>query len=175
MLRIIILFLFSLSVLACSVKPATDYVIEHDFSQYKNFAFVAAPKDAVVSIDSSRIEHALTMSLSEKGISQTTQEQADLLVNYHIDNTTELESYGGRIGVGIFSARGGIGMSSPTRYRERNYGKIVIEFLNPSSRSIVWRSISQSPMNETMATVKRMAFITAQIKLMLSHFPPKRE
>lgn len=173
MLRIIISVLLSLSVLACSVKPATDYVIGHDFSQYKKFAFVATPADAVVSIDSSRIENALVASLSQKGISQTTKEQADLLVDYHIDSATEFESYGSSIGVGIFSGRGGIGMSSPTRYRERNYGKLVIEFLNPSSQSIVWSSISQSPLSETMGTEKREEFITDQIKLMLSDFPPK--
>jgi len=173
MLRIIISVLLSLSVLACSVKPATDYVIGHDFSQYKNFSFVAPPKDVVVSIDSSRIEHALVTSLSQKGISQTTREQADLLVDYHIESATELESYGSSIGVGIFSGRSSIGMNSPTRYRERNYGKLVIEFLNPTSQSIVWRSISQSPLNERMGADKRTEFITAQIKLMLSNFPPQ--
>jgi hypothetical protein len=172
MLRIIAAVLLTLSVSACSVKPATDYMIGHDFSQYKNFAFVAPPKDVVVSIDSARIEDALIRSLSQKGISQTTKEQADLLVEYHIESATELESYGSNIGVGIFSGRGGIGMSSPTRYRERNYGKLVIEFLNPTSQSIVWRSISQSPLNETMATDRRTQFISAQIKLMLSNFPP---
>ncbi|PKH04491.1 DUF4136 domain-containing protein [Psychromonas sp. MB-3u-54] len=173
MSRIIILVLLSLSVLACSVKPATDYVIDHDFSQYQHFAFVATPKDGLVSIDSPRIEHALITSLGEKGIRQTTKEQADLLVNYHIDSATELESYGSQIGVGIFSGGGSIGMRSPIRYRERHYGKLVIEFLNPTSQSIVWRSISQSPLLETMGTVKRAEFITVQIELMLSNFPPK--
>ena len=173
MLRIMISILLSFSVLACSVKPATDYVIGHNFSQYKNFSFVVPPKDTVVSIDSSRIEQALVESLSQKGIIQTTKEQADLLVSYHIDSATELESYGSSIGVGIFSGRGSIGMNSPTRYRERNYGKLVIEFLNPTSQSIIWRSISQSPLNETMGTVKRTEFINAQIKLMLSNFPPQ--
>jgi len=66
-------------------------------------------------------------------------------------------------------------MSSPTRYRERNYGKLVIEFLNPASQSIVWRSISQSPLNETMGSAKRTQFISAQIKLMLSNFPPQQK
>jgi hypothetical protein len=41
MLRITIFVLLSLSVLACSVKPATDYVIDHNFAQYQHFAFVA--------------------------------------------------------------------------------------------------------------------------------------
>ncbi|ABM03519.1 conserved hypothetical protein [Psychromonas ingrahamii 37] len=171
--RIIIFVLLSLSVLACSVKPATDYVIGHDFSRYQHFAFVATPKDGVVSIDSSRIEHALIRSLSQKGISQTTKEQADLLVNYYIESATELESYGSQIGVGIFSGGGSIGMSSPILYRERYYGKLFIEFLNPTSHSIVWRSVSQSRLLETMGTVKRAEFITAQIELMLSDFPPK--
>ncbi|MFT6926751.1 MAG: hypothetical protein ACJAZP_002371 [Psychromonas sp.] len=173
MLRIIAAVLLTLSVSACSVKPATDYVIGHDFSQYQSFAFVTTPKDAVVSIDSARIETAVVTSLSQKGISQTTKEQADFLVDYHIEKATELESFGSSIGVGIFGGRGGIGMSSPTRYRERNYGKLVLEFLNPNSQSIVWSSISQSPLNETMGTDKRAEFISAQITLMLSDFPPK--
>ncbi len=173
MLRIVLSALLSLSVLACTVKPATDYLVEHDFSQYKDFAFVRAPEDAVASIDSSRIESAVVAQLKQKGLRQTDVKSADLLVDYRVDSATELESFGSSLGFGVSRGRGSIAMSTPTRYRERKYGKLVLEFLDPASQSIVWSSISQSQLKETMGPDKRAEFITKQIDLMLSTYPPQ--
>ncbi|WP_019614126.1 DUF4136 domain-containing protein [Psychromonas ossibalaenae] len=179
MLRIFTAFLLVLSISACTIKPATDYVIGHDFSQYKNFAFAAPLEDETVSIDGSRIEKAVALQLSRKGIKQTGRQQADLLVDYRIDSATELESYGSSIGIGVSRGRGRgvgtIGMSTPSHYRERKYGKIVIEFLNPLSSSVVWHSISQSQLGETMGPEKRAEFIKTQVELMLSTYPPQEK
>ncbi len=174
-LRIILPVLLSLSLLGCSTKPVSDYAVEHDFSQYKTFAFAAAPEGAVLSIDSGRIERATAAQLSSKGIKQTDLPSADLLVKYRIESATELEPYGGSIGVGvgIYRRRGGISMRTPPRYRERKYGKIVLEFLNPVSKTIIWRSVSQSRLTETMSSQKRANFINNEIGLMLKNYPPQ--
>ncbi len=176
MLRIFTAAALALSLSACTIKPATDYVLGHDFSQYKNFAFASRPEGEAVSIDGSRIEKAVARTLNQKAIKQTDQQQADLLVDYRIDSATELESYGGSVGIGVSRSRGrgigSIGMSTPNHYRERKYGKIIIEFLNPASDSVVWSSISQSQLAETMGPEKRAEFINGQIELMLSTYPP---
>ncbi len=175
MLRIVLSVLLSLSLLGCSTKPVSDYAVEHDFSQYKTFTFVAPPEGSVISIDSGRIESAIASQLSSKGIRQTALPNADLLVNYRIESATELEPYGGSlgVGVGIFRGRGGISMRTPPRYRERNYGKLVLEFLNPVSTTIVWRSVSQSRLTETMSAEKRASFINKEVALMLKNYPPQ--
>ncbi|WP_028863905.1 DUF4136 domain-containing protein [Psychromonas aquimarina] len=177
MLRIFTALLLVCSISACTIKPATDYILGHDFSQYKSFAFASPTEDETVSIDGSRIEKAVTQLLIQKGIKHTVPEQADLLVDYRIDSATELESYGSSLGIGVSRGRGrGIGtvaMSTPTHYRERKYGKIVIEFLNPENRSVVWHSISQSQLGETMGPEKRAEFIGTQVELMLSTYPPQ--
>ncbi|HEY5716190.1 MAG TPA: DUF4136 domain-containing protein [Psychromonas sp.] len=174
MLRIILPVLLSFAMLGCSAKPVTDFAVAHDFSQYKTFAFVAPSQGAVASIDSSRIESAVATQLNKKGVNQTEFRSADLLVDYHIDSATELEPYGGSVGVGMgIFHRGSIGISTPPRYRERKYGKLVLEFSNPKSKSIIWRSVSQRRLTETMSAEKRANFIMEEIALMLKNYPPQ--
>ncbi|MGY5451632.1 DUF4136 domain-containing protein [Agarivorans sp. MS3-6] len=160
---------------ACTVKPATDYNVDQDFSQYQDFAFSPMPEGAVVSIDAQRIERELTSQLKMKNLQAVTIEQADLLVDYRVDTATELESYGGSFSVGVGRKHGAIGMSSPDRYKERKYGKLVVEFLDPKTTSIVWRSISQSQLRETMGPESRAKFISEQIALMLANYPPSAQ
>ncbi|GDY26160.1 DUF4136 domain-containing protein [Agarivorans sp. Toyoura001] len=173
MYRLFIIACLSFTAAACTIKPAVDYNIDQDFSQYKDFAFAPMPEDAVASIDGQRIERELDSQLKAKGLQVVELEQADLLVDYRIDTATELESYGGSFSVGVGRKHGAIGVSSPDRYKERKYGKLVVEFLDPETKALVWRSISQSQLRETMGPESRAKFINEQVALMLENYPPK--
>ena len=173
MFRIFAIACLSFMAAACTVKPALDYNVDQDFSQFKDFAFVPKPEDAVVTIDGQRIERELTAQLQAKSIPAVALEEADLLVDYRVDVATELESYGGSFSVGVGRRHGAIGVSSPDRYKERKYGKLVVEFFDPATNALVWRSISQSQLRETMGPESRAEFINKQIALMLENYPPK--
>ncbi len=162
-------------VTACTVRPATDYNVDQDFSQYKDFAFASLAEDAVLSIDDQRIQAELAKQLQTKGLQVVDVEQADMLVAYHIEEATELEAIGGNFTLGMGSRHGMIGVSSPDRYKERKYGKLVVEFIDPQAKSLIWRSISQSKLRETMGPESRAEFIQKQLALMLESYPPKPE
>jgi len=171
--RLIFPLLLCSFLIACTTTPVSDYALGHDFSQYKTFTFVIPPESAVVSIDSKRIEDETAAQLKVKGLSQTQPQSADLQINYRLEMTTELESNGGTFGFGIGLGRAGIGMSTPSSYNENQYNKLVIEFINPASKSIIWRSISQNKLTDTMSAQQRNDFIVKEIALMLSDYPPQ--
>lgn len=173
MLRLFIIALLSLATTACTIKPATDYLSSHDFSQYKSFAFVASPAGVPESIDSARIKSAVVTHLKPKGLEQTDISDADLQVAYRIEDETELEQSGITTSFGFSRSHGGIAMSTPAEFNERKYGKLVLEFLDPTSQSIVWKSISQKQLHETISTEQRTEFINNEIILMLNAYPPK--
>lgn len=173
MLRFITPLLLCSFLFACTATPVSDYALNHDFSQYKTFTFVTSPEKSVSSIDSKRIENETAAQLKVKGLSQTETQSADLQINYRLEMTTEIESNGGTFGFGIGLGRAGIGMSTPSSYNENHYNKLVLEFINPASKSIIWQSISQNKLTETMSAQQRNDFIVKEITLMLSDYPPQ--
>ncbi|WP_026958445.1 DUF4136 domain-containing protein [Aliagarivorans taiwanensis] len=161
----------------CTVKPATDFDATQDFSQYRSFDFLPFPEGQPKGLDDRRLENALGQQLQLNGL--TRDEQApDLLVAYRIDEAFILEEQGGAsvsYGVGFGSRRSGVGMvmSSPVRLQERRYGKLVVELIDPGAESVVWSSISQSQLRETMKPEAREQFIQRQLELMFEAFPPQ--
>ena len=173
MLRFITPLLLCSFLFACTATPVSDYALSHDFSQYKTFTFVTSPEKSVSSIDSKRIENETAAQLQVKGLSQTETQNAELQINYRLEMTTEIESNSGTFGFGIGLGRAGIGMSTPSSYNENHYNKLVLEFINPASKSIIWQSISQNKLTETMSAQQRNDFIVKEITLMLSDYPPQ--
>ncbi len=168
MYRIIFLALF---LAGCSLAPRTDFNSNIDYDQYVSYQFVNA--EAPRTLDGQRIENALNSQLPIKGIQSVDGDLAPLMIQYRIDDETELQSYGTSIGFGYTSRNAGIGMSTPERYREVKYGKLVIEFIDTETNQIIWQAISQNRLTESMSPIKREAFITKQVEQMLLQYPPQ--
>lgn len=173
MIRLLFIALFSLTMSACTIKPAIDYRSDKDFSQYRSFAFVALTEDEVNSIDSVRIRDAVVLQLEQKGLAQTDIKNADLQVRFRVESEAELEAYGASTSFGFTRKMGSISMSTPVQYYERQYGKIVLELLDPQTQSIVWKSISQRRLQETLKVDKRTKFINDEVAIMLAEYPPE--
>jgi len=172
MLRLFFITLLALATSACSIKPTSDYLSSQDFSQYKSFTFAPSPEGTPESLDSSRIKRAVIAQLEPKGLIQTDINDADLQVIYRIEDETELEQSGITTSFGFSRRHGAIALSTPAEYNERRYGKLVIEFLDTKTDAIVWQSISQKQLHETISTVDRTEFIRAEITSMLNVYPP---
>lgn len=175
MFRLFFISLLSLLLSACAIKPIADYRSHQDFSQYTDFSFAPLPEEAIQSIDSTRIRDALSATLQQQGFMKADITEANFQVSYHIESETELEQIGLTTGIGFSRGRGGIAISSPSNYYERAYGKIVVELLDPATKSIVWRSVSQQQLRETMSSEQRSEFIRNEIALMLADFPPQAQ
>jgi len=173
MLRLFFITLLSLTLSACAINPATDYRSAHNFSQYKTFAFSATKEGVPESLDSARIKDAVTTQLESKGLSKAALNEADLLVTYRVESETELEQSGSTVGFGFGRKNSRVAFSSPAQYYEREYGKLIIELIDSGTQSVVWQSISQRQLQETLNTDKRTEFINSEVTLMLNHYPPE--
>ncbi|MEI6897921.1 MAG: DUF4136 domain-containing protein [Psychromonas sp.] len=172
MLRLIVTALLSLSLFACAVHPTTDYIANKDFSQYTHFAFPPSLEGMPNSIDSTRIKNAVTMQLEQKGLIKTTIEKANLQIFFRVKSETELKPTAISSSFAYSRHRGTLRMNIPENYYKYQYGKIVLEFVDPGTQSIVWQSISQRELQETITTDKRNQFINSEITLMLNTYPP---
>lgn len=172
MLRLFFSALLALSISACTIKPTTDYRIEHNFSQYTSFAFSPIAEDMHDSIDDARIKNALLVQLAQKSLIKTDLKEASLQVIYRMESEAELEPFGLSTGFGYSRRGSSLIITKPNHYSEREYGKLVVEFLDPKTNTIVWKSISQKRLPETLRTKKRAEFINKEIAVMINAYPP---
>lgn len=165
--------LICIATISCSADVATDYSAKIDYSQFKTYQFADRPGNIVITLDSARVEDAIKGQLYMKGL--TLQEKdADLTVKHYLRQQSDFHSYGTSIGFGYRYRSVGVAYSSPSRLREYRYGKLIVELIDNSSNQIVWRSISQRKLTETMNPGAREKFIDEQIIEMFKDYPPKQ-
>lgn len=159
----------------CASSVATDYDSSANFAGYKTYQFEDRG-DAPLSLDGSRIQQAVDSELEMKGLSQSEQD-SDLVVRFDILEASELRADGPTFsfGVGSGSRRSGvgygIGASTPTRVTEIKYGKIAVDLVDSETNEVVWRSISQRQLRETMKPSDRQEFIVKQVSEMFKEYP----
>lgn len=174
MIRLLFLVLLTLSVSACTVKPITDYRNNQNFSKYATFAFTALPEGMVESIDNARIKESVTMQLEQKGLRKVDIKDADLYVLFRIESESDIVSFGSSASVGFYRNKMGGAISTPVQYQENKYGKLVLELFDTQTQSIVWKSISQRKLQDTIKVEKRTQFINNEIIMMLAEYPPEK-
>ena len=138
-----------------------------DFSRYKTFAIRAGElnsKNAALNSDLVRkqINDDIVRGLTAKGLSQVTSGPSDLNIRYTLGSArrTQVEAYpAGWYGWGRRYVR--------VPYAE---GTLVIDFRDPTTRSLVWRSIASEDKSDP---VKLQGKIDDMVKKSLEKYPPK--
>ncbi|HWF38450.1 MAG TPA: DUF4136 domain-containing protein [Candidatus Acidoferrales bacterium] len=138
-----------------------------DFSRYKTFAIRAGElnsKNAALNSDLVRkqINDDIVRGLTAKGLSEVISGPADLNIRYTLGSArrTQVEAYpAGWYGWG-------------TRYVRVPYaeGTLVIDLRDPTTRSLVWRSIASE---EKSDPAKLQGKLDDMVKKSLRKYPPK--
>ncbi|GAB6260761.1 DUF4136 domain-containing protein [Photobacterium sp. CCB-ST2H9] len=159
----------------CSAKVATDYNASVDFSQYHTYQFAEVPQSSIVSLDKDRLEETIKRELRYKGLQPAEGEgKADLTVNPYIREMTDFDSYGTSVGFGVGYRYSSIAYSTPVRFREYTYGKLIVELIDNKTNKVIWRSISRRQLSESMTPSARQSFIQEQVGEMFAQYPPSR-
>ena len=151
---------------AFAQKITTEFDQAAPFSDYKTFAIrggeLNSRNPALNSeLVKKRIEADIVQALTAKGLTQVT-DKTDLNIRYHFGTArkSEVEAYpAGWRGWG-------------TRYVRVPYaeGTLVIDFRDPSTKSLVWRGIaSQEKSDATKIEVK----LDDMVKKSIQKYPPK--
>ena len=140
-----------------------------DFSKYKTFAIRAGElnsKNAALNSELVRkqINDDIVRGLAAKGLTEVTSGPSDLNIRYTLGSSrqTRVEAYpAGWYGWG-------------TRYVRVPYaeGTLVIDFRDPTTRSLVWRSIASEDKSDP---VKLQGKIDDMVKKSLEKYPPKQK
>ncbi|WP_036821925.1 DUF4136 domain-containing protein [Photobacterium sanctipauli] len=158
-------------VTGCTADVATDYNSAVNYSQFKTYQFAPSAENNAVTLDAARVEDAISSQLYAKGL-KPSEENADLTVQHSILEQSEFQSYGTSFGFGYGYRNVGVAYSAPRQYKEYRYGKLVVELIENDTNQIVWRSVSQRKLTETMTPDSRRKFIDEQIQEMFNNYPP---
>lgn len=153
---------------ACTTVT-TDVDKQADFSAYITFDF-GAQAETPTSIDGRRIEQGLAEQLEDKGLIKVNS-GGDLYVHHDIVEESELVSSGSSVSFGYGWNSFGVITSSPERYKERKYGKLVVELVDAKANQVVWKGVSSRKLSESMSSEKRESLIEEEIAKMFENYP----
>ncbi|HHF3008017.1 TPA: DUF4136 domain-containing protein [Vibrio diabolicus] len=164
----LILWAVMMLVSACTTVT-TDVDKQADFSAYRTFDF-GAQAETPTSIDGRRIEQGLAEQLEDKGLIKVNS-GGDLYVHHDIVEESELVSSGSSVSFGYGWNSFGVITSSPERYKERKYGKLVVELVDAKANQVVWKGVSSRKLSESMSSEKRESLIEKEIAKMFENYP----
>ncbi len=173
-IKLIPLLLFAVLGSCSSVKVASDYDKNVDFTQFKTFAFYKSgiDKAEISDLDKKRILHAIEESLQAKGF--TKSENPDLLVNIFTKareqvNVNQFNSgWGYGWGYGWSPWGFGANQSSISTYTE---GTLFIDLIDAKKKELIWQG--EGVGNLTKNADKKDERVREFVAKILEKYPPE--
>ena len=170
---ILLTILFSLSILSCgSIKVASDYDSDADFSNYKTFAFYKSGIDKVEisDIDKKRILKSIQNTLLNKGL--TIDENPDILINIatksseniYIDNSFYSPYYTGWY---PYYGRGHRQVAYST-----SQGALYIDVIDTKSKQLIWQGKGIGVLSSNKSD--RDELVNNYVTKILEVYPPEK-
>jgi hypothetical protein len=170
---ILLTIIFSLSILSCgSIKVASDYDSDADFSNYKTFAFYKSGIDKVEisDIDKKRILKSIQNTLLNKGL--TIDENPDILINIatksseniYIDNSFYSPYYTGWY---PYYGRGHRQVAYST-----SQGALYIDVIDTKSKQLIWQGKGIGVLSSKKAD--RDELVNNYVTKILEVYPPEK-
>ena len=170
---ILFTILFSLSILSCgSIKVASDYDSDADFSNYKTFAFYKSGIDKVEisDIDKKRILKSIQNTLLNKGL--TIDKNPDILINIatksseniYIDNSFYSPYYTGWY---PYYGRGHRQVAYST-----SQGALYIDVIDTKSKQLIWQGKGIGVLSSKK--VDRDELVNNYVTKILEVYPPEK-
>jgi hypothetical protein len=155
-----------LGTVAAAQQVSVDFDRSADFSKFKTFAWTAGTpvRD---DLNHKRIIRSVEEQLTIKGMAKAASDP-DVLVAYHASLDRDLQITG--FGSGWFY---GAGRSMSARAQEIVVGTLVVDLIDASTRSIVWRGMTSSDLNPTASAEKRDKSVTKAATKLFKNYPPR--
>jgi len=153
-----------------------------DFAKYKTYKWVPM-KDAqqVDQLVEQQLKKTIDAELATKGLTQTSGEQADLLVGYQvaINQEKQFTSYSSDFGYGPGWGRGwygggGMGSSMTTGQTSTiHIGSLDLDMYDSAQKKLVWRGVASKTLDPKAKPEKRQKNLTKAVAKLLKNYPPK--
>lgn len=118
-----------------------------------------------------RIKTAIESALSVKGfVRATSPDRADFAVAYHVALESKLDARTIYSGYGPYRGWGGDATTVVDQYE---VGVLLVDFIDPKTKRVIWRGSAQSRVNESSDPQERQERIQTAVDKLLAQFPPK--
>jgi len=159
-----------------SLKVSHDYDPGVDFTALKTFDWIPISEQMGASeLTVKKIMGAVNNQLQAKGLTMDAS-NPDFLIGMQLSGKT---SYGGSLGVGasvgIPVGKGYINVGGgKSKAREKKEGSLVLDFISPESKSLIWRGTATSTIRPNASPQEQQDLINRAVSGMLEQFPPQK-
>jgi hypothetical protein len=147
----------------CTPKPLVyntnfDYDINAAFSDQKRYSWLPLPVTSTIDpLSTERIKYYADADLRSKGLIEV-QNNPDFVIEAYIGFQNQLDTTGGPKDYGI--------------YRE---GKLLLTFLKPKTKQLVWRGSTRARIRPAMEPAQKDKLIKDIVTAILNNYPPPPE
>ncbi|GIU42495.1 DUF4136 domain-containing protein [Shewanella algidipiscicola] len=181
----IIVLAVALALSACStMKSSSDYDPKVNFNQIKSYAWIDKKSDDTTyhldGLMDQRVRNAVESQLQLKGITKTSAEQADVLVNYFtkVDKKIDVDTFNTNFGYNPYYGPGwawGGNMHTQTTVREYEVGTLVVDLVDRASGQLIWRGSVADTVRDKSTPEERIEVVNQAIAEVMTHYPPQAE
>lgn len=182
---LVILSCSALLVACIGIPVATDYNTKHDFASVKTYAWLEPKQKLIIDplvdndLMAGRIRHAVEQQMAAKGLTKATGDTgADVFVSFHVSAKEKISvsSYHSNFGYYPYYGypySGGYGYGGPSvDVRQYTAGSFIIDVVDPASRHLLWRGVSERRLKEKGTPQERDLYVNETISAILAQFPP---
>lgn len=173
-----VLFITAVMASCSSVRVATDYDDNADFSGYKSYGYFkeGIDKTDISDLDKKRILRAIDDQMTKKGF--TKSERPDLLVNIFTKARQQVNvnqmgygwGYGYGWGWGYNPWMWGPGYTNVSTNTE---GTLYIDLIDAKSKELVWQGVGSGVLS--LDRDKKQDRINEFVEKIIAQFPPQKE
>lgn len=170
-----LLFIATIAASCSSVRVATDYDDNADFTAYRTYGYFKEGIDKVdiSDLDKKRILKAIDQEMAEKGF--TKSENPDILVNIFTKarqevNVNQFGGWGYGWGWGWHPYAWGPGYSSVSTSTE---GTLYIDFIDAKKKELVWQGVGTGVL--TLNRDRKQERINEFVEKIIAQFPPQKK
>ena len=152
-----------------SVSVSTDYDPQTDFSRLKTYDWMPGrPPLGSDTLTSSRIQRAVDDGLRARGYVKASR--PDFHVAYQVSVGQRVESIPSSDYA--YGWRRSYSMSGGTEVRTYDEGTLILDVVDPASKTLLWRGTARSVVEPGLMPEEREAKIREAVEKLLEEFPP---
>lgn len=159
---------------SCNVVLAQDITTNSmpgtNFAQFHTYKWVTVQGATYPNqILDQEIKDAVNTQLSQKGLTVTTNDKADLYVGYQtaVDQQKQWNAYG--MGGG-WRFGGGMGTATSSTI---DIGTLVVDMYDPSTKQLVWTGRATKTLDPSKNQQKNVENLNKAMQKLLKNYPPK--
>ncbi|WP_228852365.1 DUF4136 domain-containing protein [Aegicerativicinus sediminis] len=156
-----------------TVRVSHDYERGTDFSQFKTYNYYSDLQSGLSELDERRLVAQLDDYLPQIGL--TKSETPDVMIDFHSQETAQINNSNVGVGVGGGGGNvgGGITIGMPIG-RSEVQRQIIFQIIDDGGKGLVWEAITESGYNPNSTPDRKDSQFKTIVEKAFSMYPPQQ-